>query len=180
MTEELILVDAENRIVGYDEKIACHTIRPHLHRAFSIFLFRTDGSVLLQRRSHKKLLWPLFWSNACCSHPRRNETTIERALTRLHEELGVSTPLQSLYSFVYRAEYLDIGVEEEHCEVFIGTLNEGNHINENSLNRDEVDQIIFISPTELTEWITRQSEVFTPWSKLEWKHITSNELLGAY
>ena len=177
MTEELILVDSENRIVGYDEKMACQTTRPHLHRAFSVFLFRPDGSVLMQRRSSKKLLWPLFWSNACCSHPRRNESTHERATTRLREELGITTSLAPLYSFVYRAEYLDVGIEEEHCEVFAGQLTEEDLANNDSVNRDEVAEIIFVSPTELNAWIKRDPDSFTPWCKLEWEYITGNNLV---
>jgi isopentenyl-diphosphate delta-isomerase len=176
MTEELILVDVNNKVVGYDEKIACHTIRPHLHRAFSIFLFRHDGSVLLQRRSEKKLLWPLFWSNACCSHPRKGESTIERATIRLQEELGITSPLRSLYSFVYRAEYLDVGVEEEHCEVFIGHLEDGYSVDSESINKEEVAQILFVSPAELTEWIQREPGALTPWSKLEWAYIANKQL----
>ena len=176
MNEELILVDLDNRIVGYDEKSACHTIRPHLHRAFSVFLFRPDGTVLLQKRSHKKLLWPLSWSNACCSHPRRDESTIERATSRVHEELGVTAPLQSLYSFVYRAEYLDVGIEEEHCEVFLGYLKEGESLVTSTVNTDEVAEIVFVSPAKLSEWIHREPQLFTPWCILEWAYIASSVL----
>jgi isopentenyl-diphosphate delta-isomerase len=132
--------------------------------------------VLLQKRSEKKLLWPLFWSNACCSHPRRGESTIERATARVNEELGITTSLQSLYSFVYKAEYLDVGIEEEHCEVFIGHLKKDDLISYDSVNHDEVAEIIFVPPDELTEWMIRNPAIFTPWCKLEWRHIANERI----
>ena len=49
------------------------------------------GNLVLQRRAADKPLWPLYWSNACCSHPRAGETVEDAARRRLREELGVNT-----------------------------------------------------------------------------------------
>jgi isopentenyl-diphosphate delta-isomerase type 1 len=40
-----------------------------LHRAFSVFLFNSEGKLLLQKRSDKKITFPDCWTNTCCSHP---------------------------------------------------------------------------------------------------------------
>lgn len=40
-----------------------------LHRAFSVFLFNSEGKLLLQQRSATKITFPLYWTNTCCSHP---------------------------------------------------------------------------------------------------------------
>ena len=71
--ENLILVDEEDRVIGHEEKERCHDGAGKLHRAFSVFLFDGRGRMLIQRRSAAKRLWPLFWSNSCCSHPRQGE-----------------------------------------------------------------------------------------------------------
>ena len=79
--EPLILVDENDREIGYRSKVDCHTGHGTLHRAFSIFLFDNRGRVLLQQRAAGKPLWPLYWSNSCCSHPRRGES-MQQALHR--------------------------------------------------------------------------------------------------
>ena len=80
-SEQLILVDDHDREIGYKGKADCHTGKGVLHRAFSIFVFNRDNELLLQQRSPSKMLWPGYWSNTCCSHPRRGET-MERSEER--------------------------------------------------------------------------------------------------
>ena len=72
--EELILVDEDDTEIGFLAKAKCHDGTGILHRAFSLFLFNEAGELLLQRRSESKRLWPGYWSNTCCSHPRKGES----------------------------------------------------------------------------------------------------------
>ncbi|MDE0000381.1 MAG: NUDIX domain-containing protein, partial [Rhodospirillaceae bacterium] len=69
-SEELILVDELDREIGHRAKGECHEGIGVLHRAFSIFVFNDSDELLLQKRSAQKPLWPGYWSNTCCSHPR--------------------------------------------------------------------------------------------------------------
>ena len=85
----LILVDSEDRETGSLDKARCHEGKGILHRAFSLFVFNSEGAVLMQRRSRQKRLWPAFWSNSCCSHPRVGEKTPEAAKRRLEEESSI-------------------------------------------------------------------------------------------
>ena len=87
--EKLILVDEHDNIIGYENKDVCHNGDGLLHRAFSIFLFTSNGELLIQQRSQEKRLWGLFWSNTCCSHPRKGETYEQATMRRLQEELGL-------------------------------------------------------------------------------------------
>lgn len=43
-----------------------------LHRAFSTFLFNSEGKLLLQKRADTKITFPDCWTNTCCSHPLFN------------------------------------------------------------------------------------------------------------
>ena len=72
--------------------------------------------------SAAKRLWPLYWSNSCCSHPRRGETMEAAIQRRLHEELGLRCPLQFLFKFQYQAQFDATGAENELCSVFIGRM----------------------------------------------------------
>ena len=75
--EALILVDTDDTAIGSMSKAECHDGAGILHRAFSVFLFDEHGRLLLQQRAAGKRLWPLYWSNTCCSHPRQGEAIDE-------------------------------------------------------------------------------------------------------
>jgi len=44
-TESLILVDDQDREIGFHPKVDCHEGQGLLHRAFSVFLFNVDGEL---------------------------------------------------------------------------------------------------------------------------------------
>ena len=120
VNEQLILVDDQDRELGFKSKGDRHSGKGVLHRAFSIFVLNSDNELLLQKRSGTKLLWPNYWSNTCCSHPRRGESMSEAVSRRLKQELGFECPLAYLYKFKYRADYGAIGAEHEFCWVYYG------------------------------------------------------------
>ena len=109
--ERLILVDPNDTDIGSMTKLDCHQGDGVLHRAFSVFVFNSRGDTLLQQRSKLKMLWPGYWSNACCSHPRVGEDAKEAAHRRLKQELGLSMELSFLYKFQYQAHFANIGSE---------------------------------------------------------------------
>lgn len=164
--EPLILVDAQDNVLGYRPKAECHVGDGVLHRAFSIFLFDAQGRLLIHRRNTEKPLWPGFWTNSCCSHPRRGETVEEAAQRRLREELGVDAELTRLYAFQYQARYLDVGSEHELCSVFIGPLS-----GEPRVNPTEIAQWRMISASDLDAALENDPESYTPWCRMEWQRL---------
>src|ERR1700716_2473018 len=118
--DSLILVDEADHGVGHLSKALCHEGRGILHRAFSLLIFNGSGELLIQQRSASKRLWPLFWSNSCCSHPRRAETMEAAVQRRLHEERGLRCPLHFLFKSQYQAQFDATGAENELCSVFVG------------------------------------------------------------
>lgn len=165
-SESLILVDEADREVGHLSKELCHAGRGVLHRAFSLLVFNEAGELLIQRRSPHKRLWPLHWSNSCCSHPRRNEPIEAAAHRRLHEELGIRCPLKFLFKFQYQAQYDSAGAENELCSVYIGRYSGPLRV-----NRNEVDGWRWIAPEELETELLERADEFTPWFLLEWARI---------
>jgi len=97
--ESLILVDEADRRVGHLDKEKCHRGHGILHRAFSLLIVNGAGELLLQQRAPGKSLWPMFWSNSCCSHPRRSETMEVAIRRRLREELGLHCAMHFLFKF---------------------------------------------------------------------------------
>jgi len=166
LADELILVDGSNRVTGYADARRCHDGRGLRHRAFSVFLFNGRGEVLLQRRSSSKRLWPSFWSNSCCSHPRRGENVPSAARRRVEEELGVSAPVKLLYRFEYEAAFGDEGSEHEVCAVLLARSDAPIRA-----NADEVAEWRFVAPAEIDRELRRAPDSFTPWMKLEWAQL---------
>ena len=166
--EMLIVVNDNDEIIDYRSKIECHQGNGILHRAFSIFIFTSSGQLILQKRSEQKPLWPLFWSNSCCSHPRKGETLDTATHRRLDQELGLDTNLIYLYTFQYQSNFKDVGSENELCAVYIGKSDVPARVNAN-----EIAEWRYIEPEALTQEVAEQPENFTPWFKMEWTRLTT-------
>jgi isopentenyl-diphosphate delta-isomerase len=166
--EELILVDTDDNETGFLSKAECHDGRGRLHRAFSLFLFNEDGELLLQQRAPSKRLWPGFWSNTCCSHPRRGETMEVATRRRLRDELNIEAPVEFVYKFRYEAAFGEAGSENELCHVYLGRAPAQVRPNEH-----EIAAVRFVSPGELADEFDAHPERLTPWFRMEWQALTT-------
>ncbi|WP_336664346.1 isopentenyl-diphosphate Delta-isomerase [Elizabethkingia meningoseptica] len=160
MEEKVVLVTPNDEVLGLMEKIQAHK-NGLLHRAFSVFLFNNEGKMLLQQRSSNKYHSPDQWTNACCSHPRENETYLDAAMRRVNEELGINCQLEDKFHFIYKADVGQGLWEHELDHVFIGEYN-----GEYRLNPDEVSAIRFVTLEELDHEVAQQPEMFTEWFKI--------------
>ena len=176
-SEELILVDRDDNEIGYISKADAHDGGGVLHRAFSLFLFNDDGELLLQQRAHEKRLWGGYWSNSCCSHPRRGESLEIATSRRLLDELNFEAELEHLYYFCYQAAFGDAGSENELCHVFLGRSTDDMRPNDS-----EIASVRFVSAAKLNEELEAHPDRFTPWFKQEWRELERNyrEQLGRY
>ncbi len=166
-SESLILVDDNDDEVGYASRTRCHEGSGLLHRAFSLFIFNDRGELLVQQRAAGKRLWPLYWSNSCCSHPRRAESLDVAIHRRLGEELGLKCPLQFLFKFKYQAQFDGAGAEHELCSVFIGRS-----AGPVRANAAEIRAWRWIGPEALdAEMRGADTARFTPWFTQEWERI---------
>ncbi|BBU21426.1 isopentenyl-diphosphate Delta-isomerase [Mycobacterium xenopi] len=164
--EQLILVDVHDREIGFLAKADAHRGSGTLHRAFSLFVFNPAGHLLVQQRANSKRLWPGYWSNSCCSHPRRGETMNRAIHRRLWEELGLRAELQFLFKFRYHAQYDRQGAEHELCWVYAGRTAE-----QPRPNTDEIAHWRYVAPHTLQTEIASAPHTFTPWFKLEWARM---------
>jgi isopentenyl-diphosphate delta-isomerase len=166
-SDALILVDEDDRRLGHLSKSECHEGRGVLHRAFSLLIFNHRAELLVQQRSPKKRLWPLYWSNSCCSHPRRSETMEAATRRRLAEELGLRCDLEFLFKFQYHAQFDATGAEHELCSVFIGRADAPP-----TINSEEIADWRWVGPEALQRDLSSAgSSRYTPWFMLEWARI---------
>jgi isopentenyl-diphosphate delta-isomerase len=165
-SEQLILVDRNDVEIGHIDKASAHDADGVLHRAFSLFIFDPYGRLLMQQRSAGKRLWPHYWSNSCCSHPRRGETMAEATSRRLRDELNIQAELEFVYKFTYQASYGELGAENELCWVYLGRI-----AGVIAPNRNEIADTRSLDANELQKELHDNPGQFTPWFKLEWQRL---------
>ncbi|MDT7764432.1 MAG: isopentenyl-diphosphate Delta-isomerase [Mycobacterium sp.] len=164
--EQLILVDSDDREIGFLAKADAHRGRATLHRAFSLFIFNQAGELLLQQRTQEKRLWPGYWSNSCCSHPHRGERMQTAVRRRLQEELGLSVEMEFLFKFEYQSQFDMDGAEHELCWVYTGCS-----AGRPRVNVHEIAAWRYVAPQALHAEIACTPQVFTPWFKLAWSRV---------
>lgn len=169
MAEEfVVLVDENDQEVGLMEKMEAHE-KGLLHRAFSVFVFDSNGRFLLQRRALEKYHSGGLWTNACCSHPRDGETAKEAAERRLMEEMGFVVNVERQFSFIYKSE-LDKGLTEHELDhVFFATY-EG----EIKPNPEEVMETKYVELKDLKEEMKSHPDRFTEWFKICFDEVLRN------
>ena len=160
MEELIILVDQQDQEVGYAEKMKAHT-EGQLHRSFSIFVFNSQGNLLLQKRAETKYHCGGLWSNTCCSHPRIGESLVESTHRRLKEEMGFDCELREIFSFVYRVEVENKLIEHEYNHVFVGTFDL-----DPTPNLNEVDDWKWANLQELRKDFEKYPDSCTPWFRM--------------
>lgn len=150
--EELFdVVDENDQIVKQLPRSEVHR-RKLRHRAVHVFLFRSDATLLLHRRSDSKEEFPSVWTSSCSGHVSAGDDYDQTAPREMLEELGILAPVQRLHKFAA-------------CD---DTSNEFT-----VLYRSESDSIVRPDPAEIAEikwlsigsihsWMIRSPEEFSP------------------
>lgn len=174
MTEEtIILVDEKDREIGTEKKQKAHQNGAKLHRAFSAFVFNSDGRMMLHLRARPKYHGGGLWTNACCGHPRPGETTDAGMIRRLKEEMGFMCPLKEITAFEYRAPNVGNGLtEHEYDHIFFGTFD-----GEPKLNPEECEDWKWIDVAEIRKDINKNPQNYTPWFVILFKELDKRKLL---
>ncbi len=159
--EELVVLVNENDVpIGLMPKLEAHE-KAVLHRAFSVFVLNDKNELMLQQRAAHKYHSPLLWTNTCCSHQRENETNIEAGNRRLFEEMGFTTELKELFSFIYKAPFDNGLTEHELDHVMIGYYN-----GEPKINPEEVEAWKWLDIDEVRKDMEENPENYTAWFKI--------------
>lgn len=151
LNDQVILVNKQDQILGIANKVQAHLGSAQLHRAISVQIFNSKKELLITQRSRNKRLWPLLWSNSCCSHPLVYESYSAAAGRRVKEELGLKVNLKLIQKNIYRFPYKNIGWEQELAHVFIGFTDKKPKLNQKEISDWQYAQINSL-PDKLTPW----------------------------
>jgi farnesyl-diphosphate farnesyltransferase len=199
MAEEVILVDRTDKVLGHASKKITHLNenieQGMLHRAFSVFMFRKDGRLLMQKRSSDKITFPNYWANTCCSHPLFVADELEQgepkgryvpcngvktaARRKLFQELGINPediPM-GCFEFVTRVYYKATSDETwgEHEMDYILVCRPPNDV-EVRPNPNEVAEIRWFDMDELKDFVVNSHEngdLVSPWFRIIWSNVLS-------
>ena len=158
--ENVVLVDRNDNPIGLMPKLEAHE-KGVLHRAFSVFILNQKGQLMLQRRALDKYHSPGLWTNTCCSHPRESEGNIEAGVRRLKEEMGFTTPLKPMFSFIYKSKFDNGLTEHEFDHVLLGYYDK-----QPLINTIEVSEWKWMSLDKIILEIKNKPEDFTVWFKI--------------
>lgn len=180
MEELLVWVDENDEVIGYGEKMYTHQ-KGQLHRAFSVFIYDLKNEkMLLQKRAKEKYHSGGRWSNACCSHPHKDELWCPTISACLKKELGITAE----FSGIDTIQFLECPpVMEEQYIHFAGKFKYYSQYENNSeheidyvfvyhhdfsgenipFNKEEAEEIKWISLPELETWLKEHPEDFTSW-----------------
>ena len=161
MPGRIAVVDENNRFLRWEERPVIHAHRLP-HRSVQVFLFDTQGRLVLQRRHQDKQTWPRAWDISASGHvdetdypagPDDDLDAVYAAVAHreLAEELGVETSLQWLHR-----SGPEEGVCYEHYHVFQG-VSDGPYVPQ----PDEVEDVLAVTREELALLAT-SGELVTP------------------
>lgn len=183
LNEKCILVDENDQVIGSESKKACHLMtnidNGLLHRAFSVLIFDSNRRFLLTQRSDKKITFPGYYTNTCCSHPLYTPLEMESddaigvkraAQRRLQLELGINpleiplSEMKFMTRFLYKAPSNDIWGEHEVDYALI--VHRDVNVNPDP---DEVKSYRFVGRDELLPFLDAENErgsPTTPWFRI--------------
>lgn len=163
--EELFdVVDEHDQVVRQERRSVVHA-QKLTHRAVHVFLFRSDGHLLIHKRTDHKEEFPGVWTSSASGHVSAGEAYDETAPRELEEELGVVSPLQRLHKFAASPDTC-----MEHTVLYRTECDD-------PINFDphEIAAIEYVSTDEIAARIKNQPAVFSPAFRLLFGWYMSRE-----
>ena len=158
--EKVILVNEKDEPQGLMPKMEAHE-KGLLHRAFSVFVMNGKGQTMIQQRARDKYHSPGLWTNTCCSHQREGEASVDAGKRRLMEEMGFTTALEEVFSFIYHAPFDNGLAEHEFDHVLIGKYED-----DPRPNPAEVAAWKWVYPEDIKKDMELHPELYTAWFKI--------------
>jgi isopentenyl-diphosphate Delta-isomerase len=163
MADELLdLVDEYNNLTGETKmKLVAHA-DGSWHRAAHVWIYTSDGKLLLQHRAKEKPLYPDRWDISATGHVSAGEDVIVSALREIEEEIGLSvcaSDLEFIQIKKVKSVYKDI-INNEFYYTYL--LKFDGSINDLQMQVEEVQGLEFLSLDDLQIQLKSNPEKFVP------------------
>ncbi|MCA9049194.1 MAG: glycerol-3-phosphate 1-O-acyltransferase PlsY [Planctomycetaceae bacterium] len=152
VAEEMFdVVDEQDRVIDTRPRSYVHAQRLR-HRAVHVFLFRTDGSMLIHLRHPDKEEFPNVWTSSASGHVSAGEDYSAAAVRELREELGVQADLNRSLRVAACPE-----TSNEFTELFTACSDEPIRA-----DPQEISDIRWVRPEDAETEVSSQPECFSP------------------
>lgn len=126
MDEYIDIVDASGKSTGKTAlKSEAHK-NGWYHNTIHLWLYTKNGEILLQQRSHKKVIHPLLWDVSAAGHVDAGETFLDAAIRETKEELGLNLEHKDLTKIgveLHETSYCNGAIQDnEFHHVYIAEL----------------------------------------------------------
>jgi isopentenyl-diphosphate Delta-isomerase len=163
MADELIDICNENNELLGIKKMKSEAHKNGLwHRASHIWLYNSDGEILLQLRAKEKLLHPDMWDISAAGHISAGEDPITSGLREVEEEIGLKLKKEDLDFFMIRkhkAIFRDIKNNEFYYVYFFKFDGD---ISQLKLQDEEVQKIQFLPIDKIEEELKTNPDRYVP------------------
>ena len=181
MDEIIDIVTSEGKPTGKTAlKSEAHKLGLY-HQTIHVWLFTSDGKILLQQRAKTKSIYPLLWDVSVAGHIGAGETIKEAALRETKEEIGLDifeTDLQKIGEFECFKSYENQIFDNEFQHTFISELK----VNFSELIKqdEEVEALKLVSISEFMELLknTRSNNHFIETNKSYYQLIFDKIILA--
>ncbi|MBI2039539.1 diphosphomevalonate decarboxylase [Candidatus Microgenomates bacterium] len=142
--EIFIVVDKNDKVLGYKPRSVCHKERL-LHRTAAVAVMNNKSEVLLQKRSRNVEMNPGKYTLSASGHVSKGETYEEAAQKELKEELGITGKLK------FEKKIIKDFPDHFEMQSFYTTDYNGPF----KIQKDEVEKVEFVPVDKLPEYFSK-------------------------
>lgn len=151
---KIAFVNDRDEIIGSGSKEEAWK-NGNIHRIVRIFIFNSQGEMLIQKRADNVVLFPGRWDHAVGGHVDEGEDYIDAAKREAKEELGIDN-IEPREIKKYFVDIFEEGKIKKRFNMIYEAIYEGPI----SLSK-EVASVKWISLVELEKWMNQEPEDFT-------------------
>ena len=163
MADELIDICDENNNLINIQKMKSEAHKDGLwHRASHIWIYNSNGEILLQLRAKEKPLYPDMWDISAAGHISAGEGPVASGLREVEEEIGLKLKKEDLDFWMIRkvkAIFKEIKNNEFYYVYFFKFDGD---INKLKLQKEEVQKIQFLPIDKIEEELKINLDKYVP------------------
>ncbi len=132
------------------------------HRAAHIWIYNSNGEILLQLRSKSKSVFPCLWDISAAGHVGAGEEPITAGIRELNEELGITVKKENLHFFTIKkvqTHYQKLTINEFY-HVYLLLFN--CDVKKLKLQNEEVQSTQFLSLKKVEEELHFHPQHYVP------------------
>lgn len=152
----ITFVDEHDNVIGAGTKLEARE-KGIRFRIVRIFLFNSQGRLLLQRRAWHLKSFPGRWDQSVGGHVDEGETYLQAAIREAEEEIGV-TGLTLREEFKHFANDLEVTGVKRRFNMLYSTVYDGTV----TPNPEEVTEVKWVASDELEQWSRASPDDFSP------------------